>query len=54
MQDKYYDMQDCIFPDEAEIGDIHYCPGCARKWQYQLLILDEEQEYEAWFSNEIG
>jgi hypothetical protein len=46
---------DCEPPVPAEIGDVWYCPGCARKWHYTLFV-DEEEDVtaEAWFTTEIG
>lgn len=54
MEDDYLSAADCIFPEDAEVGDEWYCPGCARKWYYTAMMIDDELEAEAWFTTEIG
>ena len=45
---------DCDPPDQAEVGQIWYCPGCARKFNYSLFELEDTGEvYYAWFTMEI-
>lgn len=45
----------CEPPLPAEIGDVWYCPGCARKFYYTLMVMEDlGMEFEAWFTNEIG
>ena len=44
----------CEPPIPAEIGDVWYCDGCARKFHYVLMTLDNDVEIEAWFTSEIG
>lgn len=48
---------DCDPPDGAEVGDVWFCPYCARKFQRIVMSwtdkLDQEHEAEAWYTSEV-
>jgi hypothetical protein len=44
----------CDPPDEGEPGDVWYCPGCARRFFYTLISVEDQPVGEAWITSEIG
>jgi hypothetical protein len=44
----------CETPLIGEVGDVWYCPECARKYYYILITVDDIPAAEAWVTNEIG
>lgn len=54
MEDELPDIP-CEPPLPAEIGDVWFCPECARKFYYVMFSLDDgHTEVEAWYTSEIG
>lgn len=51
MEDEVY--LPCVPPGSAEVGDVWYCPDCARRFDYVLFLQDDEIEIEAWFTERI-
>ena len=46
---------DCLPPADFDVGDVWYCPYCARKF-YRVMVRVEDQDFEAeaWFTDELG
>jgi len=43
---------DCDPPLIGEVGDVWYCPGCARKFSYIVMLVDDLPVGYAWFTDE--
>ena len=43
---------DCDPPLIGEVGDVWYCPGCARKFTYIMMLADDVPVGYAWFTDE--
>lgn len=45
---------DCLPPPVGSPGDVWYCPGCARKFYYVLITIeDNNAQVEAWYTDEV-
>lgn len=44
----------CEFPEEGEVGDVWYCPACARKFYYVMITVDDKPVAWAWITNEVN